>query len=124
MSAATVSGYQTITREVSAVLGDLDRRILAEIPKTGWSERATHYPEGRESATRSEVAAQWTGARLETPSAVIVYTDQSNEIQVGVCRARSEQHGQTYYQISPFPGCWSSFVPESSILAVRSTQAM
>lgn len=123
MSTAAANVFQDITREVSAVLSPLDREILAGIP-SNWSMGAKHYPQGRDNATRNEVAAQWTGAIIDTPSAVIVYTDERNEIQMGVCRGRREQQGTVYYEISPFPGAWDSFVPESAILAVRSTQAM
>lgn len=115
-------------------LTDHDRRVLAAVPRDGYSMRAKHtvwyVPEGSDAvlSTHREIAEQWTGALLDEPSAVIVYVSRHDgSIQFGVARlcrpAGRAGYVENTYEIEPFPGGWE-LVGESQIVAVRHTHAL
>jgi hypothetical protein len=102
-------------------LNDLERSILAAVPATGWQlDGKTPVDFTNDPRTPGERAAEWTPARLNHASAVIVWRGEFG-IEMGAVRVRRPARAgypEDTFEASPFPGGWTS-VPLSAILLVR-----
>lgn len=83
-------------RELTPHLSDYERDVLLRVSSRGWSMTR------RDSSMRN--VEQWTAALLTTPSAVVVYRDRDDRLQLGVVRSRYDF--DMTLDVSPFPGAW------------------